>query len=109
MSFVIHHPDLDTDKVVPEHTLATYARKGWVLTDRFEPGTTPAAPKLAMPNRSASAAAWKTYAVVNGMNFDEAMAMTRDELADKYDPAPNPIPAAPAPKAELSAKTPKES
>jgi hypothetical protein len=104
VSYVIEHPDFDgVEKVVPESALGTYADRGWVLTGRVNGQQPDAATKpLGLPARSASAAEWKTYAVVQGLPFDEAMAATRDDLADKYHPSTTP-------KATPVVKNPKES
>lgn len=109
MSFVISHPDVEGTAVIPERTLAVYAEKGWVLADRVDqPTPDQPAPHLTMPNRSDSAAKWKTYAVAlgvanGGLTYEQAMAATRDELADKYRPAPTPEPkSAPAAKPKES-------
>jgi hypothetical protein len=89
VSFVISHPDLEGTAVIPERALATYAGKGWVLRARSDHDA-PAAvrPALRQPAKSDSAAEWKTYAVALGMDFDKAMAMTRDELAEHHSPTP---------------------
>ena len=106
MSYRVEHPDIEGDAVIPERALATYANKGWLITGRTEEAAPPdAVPQLTMPNRSDSAGRWRTYAVAlgadNGLPYEQAMAMTRDELADHYRPAP---------KADTPAKTaPKES
>lgn len=86
--FHIEHPDVEGGAFVPERALAHYAENGWVLAGRTA-ATVPDGPPPAMPlpGRNASSAVWKTYAVVNGMDYDAAMAAHRDELADKYHPA----------------------
>ncbi|MCZ2837138.1 hypothetical protein [Modestobacter sp. VKM Ac-2985] len=95
MSFVISHPSVEGTQVIPEHTLPTYAARGWVLTGRdTDPAAAPA-PKLEQPNKSATAAEWKTYAVAlpnehGGLDYETAMTMTRDELAEHYNPTPKP-------------------
>lgn len=108
MPFVIRHPDIDGTAVITERALPHYANRGWLLEDRTaEEAPTAGRPVLEKPNRSDSAAKWKTYAVATGMAFDDAMAATRDELADKYSPQPDPAPE-PSPKSAPAAK-PKES
>jgi len=37
-----------------------------------------------LPRKSASAAAWREYAVANGMDKDEADGLSRDELVARY-------------------------
>lgn len=83
----IVHPDLDTPpKEIPEHALAGFAKAGWQLAEpEREPFET--APSLPLPPRNASAPVWKTYAVVAGVPYAEAMAATRDELADRFRPS----------------------
>ena len=106
MSIVISHPDVEGTAVIPEHTLSAYARKGWVIADRTdEPAPNTAARPMKEPNRSASAAEWKTYAVVSGMDYATAMSKTRDELVEHYDPKPAPK----APKSGTPAPTTQES
>lgn len=90
MSFLIAHPDLEgRQKVVPEHTLATYAARGWVLVDQVADGpAASAAPTLQLPKKSGSAAEWHTYAVATGdFAIVESFAKTRDELVEHYYPA----------------------
>lgn len=88
MTYLIHHPDIDSPPTqIPERALGAYAARGWVLTDpEHDPFANP--PRLPVPPRNASAPEWRTYAVVSGMPYAEAMASTRDDLADKYHPAP---------------------
>jgi len=38
----------------------------------------------AMPKKSASADAWRTYAVENGMSADEAATLSRDQLVERF-------------------------
>ena len=87
--FRIVHPNLDAPpKEIPEQALAGFASSGWVLADEQQPQPVSALP---MPTRSASAAAWKTWAVAaGGVPYSEAMAATRDELADRFRPSTTP-------------------
>ena len=101
--FAIEHPDVEGGAVVPERSLATYAQNGWVLAGRTAAAAPEAPPTpLTLPARNASVAVWKTYAVVAGMDYDAAMAATRDDLADKFHPAESK-------KATPVVKNPKES
>jgi len=89
--FRIAHPNVEGDAVIGERALAAAAAKGWVLVGRVD-ATAVAEPgaELKQPAKSASAAAWKTYAVATGMPYDDAMALGRDELAELYQPSPAP-------------------
>lgn len=89
--FRIEHPDVEGGAVVPERALAQYAERGWVLAGRTAAAApTEVTPELKLPARNASLPAWKTYAVVAGMDYDAAMTASRDELADKFHPATSP-------------------
>lgn len=110
MSFVISHPDIEGTAVIAEQALPAYASKGWVLEDRTDStAPTPDRPELEQPNRSDSAAKWRTYAVASGMPYEEATAATRDDLADKYNPAPKPDPTPAPSKPGTPGKTTQES
>lgn len=61
--------------------LAADPGSGWRC---LEPDPAPEPVVLERPTRSASKADWKTYAVAQGMDEDEAEKATRDELAAKY-------------------------
>ena len=108
MSFRISHPETGGQAVVPEHTLATYAARGWVIEGQVDDRVAAASPALKMPVKSASAAEWRTYAVAVGdMTVAEAFDKTRDELADHYRPAAKPEPAkAPAKPRSRKARRP---
>jgi hypothetical protein len=92
--YVIRHPDIEGTATIAERALPHYADHGWVLDGRTDGEDVPPAPRreAKQPARSASAAEWKTYAVIRGMPYERAMAATRDELAEHYNPTP---PAAP--------------
>ena len=106
MSFIISHPDVEGTAVIAERALPLYAAKDWLLEGRVDDDAAPAsALHLEQPSRSDSSAQWKTYAVAVGMDFDKAMSMTRDELAEHYNPTPPDEPK-PTPKAPMKSGTP---
>lgn len=106
MDFVlITHPDIEDQAVIPLDALALYAARGWILLDRVE-AAAPPAPRAALtrPAGNASLDTWRTYAVAlgvigapDGLSYDEATAMTRDQLAAHFaDAPPTTDPTAPA-------------
>lgn len=77
---------VDDDTSADRLALAYFRRKGYRVeaeTPDLEPAADPTAP--VPPSRSASTDAWRAYAVEHGgMTAEEAAALSRDNLAERY-------------------------
>lgn len=64
-----------------------YCRANGYTVTGLEPegAPTPAAPaEVPMPRKSASAEAWRAYAVEHGVPAEEADSLTRDQLVERF-------------------------
>lgn len=66
--------------------IAYCRRNGYTVTEiEAAPAPEPEEPAEApMPRKSGSAEAWRTYAVEHGLSAEEAEALTRDQLVERF-------------------------
>lgn len=74
--------EVDEDRFAAE---VAYCRaRGYTVTDLAPAGEEPSGEGAELPKKSASTDVWRAYAVEHGMTADEANALSRDQLAERF-------------------------